>query len=443
MQVSVETTEGLGRRIRVQVPAERVDSEVQNRLRDLRGRVRLNGFRPGKVPLKVVQKRYGEQVRGEVLNEVVQSTYGEALEQEGLRPAASPEIEPVQIGAGQDLEYEATFEVLPGFEVAGFEGIAIERPAADITDADVDALIDRLRRQQASHAEVERPAAEGDRVTIDFHGTVDGEEFEGNSGEDVPVEIGSGQMPAEFEAELVGLGAGEHKQVEYTFPEQFPDSQIAGKTARFDVTAKHVEEAQLPEVDDEFAKSLGMENGLEELRERVRENLERERDQAVRARVKQQIMDGLLERNPIELPQVLIDREIEQLREQARQRMQQYGAEGEEPDLPASQFEDEARRRVALGLLVNEIVRANEIELDRSRLSQALQEEASKYGQPDQVIQAYLQNEQLMESLQVQVMEDQVVDWVAERAQVTDKPTSLDVLLGRASKDPSGESSGE
>lgn len=439
MQVSVETTEGLGRRIRVQVPSERVDSEVESRLKDLRGRVRMNGFRPGKVPLKVVQQRYGEQVRGEVLNEVVQSTYSEALEQEGLRPAAAPEIEPVQTDAGKDLEYQASFEVLPSVEIQGVEEIPVERPAADIGDADIDALIERLRHQQADYSEADRPAAEGDRVTIDFHGTVDGEAFEGNAGEDVPVQLGSGQMPSEFEAELVGVNAGDEMRIEYTFPEQFPDETIAGKTATFEVRVKTVEAPDLPEVDDEFAKALGMENGLEELRERVRENLERERDQAVRARVKEQVMDGLLERNPIDLPQALIDREIEQLREQTKQRMQQYGAEGEEPDLPASQFEDEARRRVALGLLVNEVVRANEIELDRSRLQQALQDIASSYGQPDQVIQAYMQNQQLMESLQVQVMEDQVVDWIAERAQITDKPMSLDVLLGRATDETAGE----
>ncbi len=440
MQVSVETTEGLGRRMKVQVPSERVDSEVDSRLRDLRGRVRLDGFRPGKVPMKVVQKRYGAQVRGEVLNEVVQSTYTEALDQEGLRPAGAPEIEPVQTEAGKDLEYQAEFEVLPGFEVKGIEEIAIERPAVDITDADVDSVLERLRKQQASYSTVERAAAEGDRVTIDFHGTVDGEEFEGNAGEDVPTEIGSGQMPAEFEQELVGVSAGDEKTIEYTFPERFPDAKVAGKAARFEVKVKQVEEPELPALDDEFAKGLGLENGLDELRERVSENLQRERDQAVRAQVKQQAMDGLLERNEIELPRVLIDREIDQLREQAKQRMQQYGAEGEEPDLPASQFEDEARRRVSLGLLVNEIVRANEIELDRERLQQQLQEIAMSYGQPEQVIQAYTQNQQLMENLQVQVMEEQVVDWLAERAQVTDKPMSLDTLMGRASDDEASAS---
>ncbi|WP_435100407.1 trigger factor [Arhodomonas sp. AD133] len=440
MQVSVETTEGLGRRMKVQVPSERVDSEVESRLRDLRGRVRLDGFRPGKVPLKVVQKRYGAQVRGEVLNEVVQSTYTEALDQEGLRPAGAPEIEPVQTEAGKDLEYQAEFEVLPGFEVEGIEEISIERPAVDITDADVDSVLERLRKQQASYSTVERAAAEGDRVTIDFHGTVDGEEFEGNAGEDVPTEIGSGQMPAEFEQELVGVSAGDEKTIEYTFPERFPDEKVAGKAARFEVKVKQVEEPELPALDDEFAKGLGLENGLDELRERVRENLQRERDQAVRAQVKQQTMDGLLERNEIELPRVLIDREIDQLREQAKQRMQQYGAEGEEPDLPASQFEDEARRRVTLGLLVNEIVRANEIELDRERLQQQLQEIAMSYGQPEQVIQAYTQNQQLMENLQVQVMEEQVVDWLAERAQVTDKSMSLDALMGRASDDEASAS---
>jgi len=434
MQVSVETTEGLKRRMKVQVPSERVEREVESRLRDLRGRVRLDGFRPGKVPLKVVQKRYGPQVRGEVLDEVVRSTYAEALEQESLRPAGAPQIEPLQTEAGQDLEYQAEFEVMPSIEVQGVEDIAIERPAVDTGDADIDRILERLRKQHAEFTEVERPAADGDRVTIDFEGTVDGEPFDGNQGEDVPVPLGEGQMPEAFEAELVGLAAGDEKTVAYTFPDAFPDEKIAGREAQFAVKVKKVEAAELPPADDAFAERLGIEGGLEQLRERIRESLERERDQAVRARVKNQVMEGLLERNPIDLPQSLVDSEIEQLREQTRERMRQAGQD-DDAELPAGRFEEEARRRVALGLLVNELVRANGIELDRGRVQEALQRVAAGYEQPEQIMQYYLQNQELMQSLQLQVMEDQVVDWVVERAQVTDKPMSLDALTGRGAEE--------
>jgi len=432
MQVSVETTQGLERKMKVQVPSDRVDQEVENRLRNLRGQVRLDGFRPGKVPMKVVQKRYGEQVRGEVLGEVVQSSYGEALEQEGLRPAGQPHIEPVETDAGKDLEYTATFEVLPPIEVQGVEEIALERPAVDITDADIDSVLERLRKQHATYSQVERAAAEDDQVTFDFHGRVDGEEFEGNAGEDVTTIIGSGQMPDEFESRLVGWKAGDEGRVEYTFPEQFPDEQIAGKVAVFDVTLKKVEEAELPALDDEFAKQLGIEDGVSALRDRVRQSLENERDQAVRARVKQEAMNGLLERNEVDLPKSLVDAEIDQLREQTKERMKQQGLDPDEGDLPAERFEEDARRRVSLGLLVNEIVRKEELELDQQRLQQKLVEIASGYEQPQQVIQYYQQNREMMQNLEIQVMEDQVVDWLVERAQITDKPMSFDELMGRA-----------
>lgn len=436
MQVSVETTEGLERRMTVQVPSARVDDEVEKRLRDLRGRVRLDGFRPGKVPMKVVQKRYGDQVRGEVLNEVVQQSYGEALEQEGLRPAGSPSIEPVSLDAGSDVEFRATFEVIPPVEVKGVEEIEISRPAVDVTEAEIDNVLERLRRQHAEYSEVERAAAEEDRVLFDFHGTVDGEEFDGNAGEEVPTVIGSGQMPREFEADLVGLSAGDEKRIEYTFPEPFPDTKVAGRTAVFEVKVRRVEEASLPSVDDEFAKTAGIEEGLEALRERIRESLERERDQAVRTRVKQQVMDQLYAHNEVDIPTVLLDGEIEQLRNQTRERMKQYGGD-EEPDLPADQFEADARRRVTLGLVVNEIVRANELKVDQQRVQQALQQIASGYDQPQQVIQYYLQNRELMQSLEVQVLEDQVAEFIAGKAKVTDQTMSFDELMGRAGAEAS------
>lgn len=439
MQVSVESGDGLERTLKVQVPAGQVDEKVDAKLREMRGQVRLQGFRPGKVPMKVVEKRYGPQVRSEVLDEVVRTTYAEALEQEDLRPAGTPDIQPLTVEPGQDLEYEARFEVVPEVEVTDVESIELERPAVDVEAADVDRILERLRHQHAEFSEVERPAAEGDRVTIDFDGKVDGEDFSGNAGEDVEVTLGEGQMPGPFEEGLTGMQAGEGKTIRYTFPEAFPDAAIAGREAVFSVTMKKVEAPELPEADEAFAETLGIEGGVEALRERIGESLERERDEAVRSRMKNQVMDALISRTEMTLPRTLIDREIEQVREQTLEQMRQAGAAGDDPDLPADRFEEEAQRRVKLGLLVNEIVRANGIEIEPERMQAALQRIAAGYEQPQQVMQHYLQNQEAMQSLQLQVMEDQVVDWVLERAQVTDKPMSLNALTSGVADDDSTE----
>lgn len=429
MQVSVETTEGLQRRMTVQVPSERIDKEVDQRLQSMAGRVRLDGFRPGKVPFRVVKQRFGESVRGEVLSEVLQQTYGEALNQEKLRPAGSPEIDTKQIDAGKDLEYVATFEVLPEFEVKGVEGVKVTKPAVEIKDSDVDEVLERLQKQRAEYEKVDRKAGDADRVVVDFVGKIDGEEFSGNKGEDVPVTIGSGQMPPEFEDGLKGVKAGEEKDLEYTFPENFPDKEVAEKTATFHVTVKEVQEAKLPPIDDEFAKLLGIDEGLDAVKTKIRENLERERDHAVRGKLKKQIMDALYEANQIDLPKVLIDGEISVLQNQMKEQMKQYGQEASDDLLPAAMFEDQARRRVTLGLVVNEIVRANEIKLDQDRLRAALENAAAGYERPQEVMQYYAQNRQLMEGLEISVIEDQVVDWVAERAKVTEESTDFQTLM--------------
>ncbi|MBA1148395.1 trigger factor [Ectothiorhodospiraceae bacterium WFHF3C12] len=430
MEVSVETTQGLERRMTVQVPAERVDNEVENRLQSMKGRVRMDGFRPGKVPLKVVRQRYGAQVRQEVLGEVIQATYSEALNEKDLRPAGQPSVEPTQMEPGQDLEYTATFEVMPEVAVKDLDKVSIKRPDVEVSDDDVEEVLQRLQKQHAEYKAVKRKARKEDRVTIDFHGQVDGEDFEGNTGEDVPVTLGSGGMPEEFEKSLEGIKAGEETTIEYTFPEQFPDEKIAGKTASFQVTAKAVEGPDLPELDDGFAEQLGFKDeGIDGLRQKIRENLERERDQAVRQNVKQQAMDGLLEHNDVEIPQSLLDGEIDHLRNQAKERMRQYGAGDAEPDLPASAFEDEARRRVKLGLLVNEVIRANEIQVDEDRLRETLEGIASGYERPQEVIQYYTQNRQLMEGLEISVLEEQVAEHIAQQAKVEDAKMSLDELM--------------
>ncbi len=431
MQVSVETTEGLGRRMKVQVPAERVENEVDRRLRDLCGRVKMDGFRPGKVPMKVVRKQYGAQVRSEVLSEVVQQTYSEALEQESLRPAGNPHIEPKRTEAGESLEYEATFDILPEIEVAGIDQIRVERPQVEITDADLDNVLERLRKQHAEYDEVDRPAQEEDRVVVDFHGTIDGEDFPGNSAEDAPLVIGAGQLPEAFEEGLKGARAGEERTVEHTFPGELAEPSLAGKSATFQVTVKRVEEPRLPELDDAFAARLGMEEGgVEALRDAVRGNLERERDQAVRQRLKRQVLEQLADLNELELPSSLIDGEIQALRQQSG------GGQGELPESERSAYEEQARRRVKLGLLVNELVRSQGIQLDRERMMRQIQEMAANSGQdPSQALQQIAQNREMMQSVEASVIEEQVVDWLLEQVQTEDKPLSFDELMNPEDED--------
>ncbi len=431
MQVTVETAEGLERKIKVQVPAERVDNEVQKRLKDMAGRVRLDGFRPGKVPMKVVQQRFGGQVRQEVLNEVLQQSYGEALQQEELRPAGAPNLNLTQGMTGGDLEFEASFEIMPEFEVADVTAIAVERPTAEVTDEDIDKVLEDLRKQRATYNEADKAAEDGDQVVIDFRGTVDGEEFEGNQGEDTPVTIGQGQMPPEFEDGLKGMRAGESKNIEYTFPESFPTESIAGKTAVFETSVKSVNEPEYPALDDALAEAVGIqEGGLEELRNLIRQNLEREVERAQKAKLKEQVTEALAKANEIELPKALVDGEIEALQQQMKQRMQQQmGEPAEGMDLPAELFEDQARRRVTLGLVMNKLIADNGIQVDQDRVRSQLQEMAAGHHNPQELIQQYAQSREMMQSLEVNVLEDQVIDWVVEQAQVTDKPTDLETLL--------------
>ncbi len=431
MQVSVQTTEGLERRMTVQVPAEQVDQEVENRLRDLCRNVRMDGFRPGKVPFKVVQKRYGAQVRQEVINEVLQKTYGEALAQESLNPAGNPAVDIKQGLESGDLEYEAVFEVMPEFEVQGVQGMQLERPVAEVTDADVDKVLTDLQKQQAKYNQVEREAQEGDRVIVDFTGKIDGEDFPGNEGEDQPVTLGANAMPPEFEEALVGLKAGDTKDIEYTFADDFPTESIRGKTAIFHTTVKAVEEAELPALDDDLAASVGVaEGGLEELKNLIRKNLSAEAERASKAGLKQQVTDKLAASNSeITIPKALVDGEIATLQQQMQQRIQQQTGQQEAMDLPGELFEEQARRRVLLGLVMNKLISENEITVDRERVQQQLQELAASYPNPQEVIQYYSQNPQMMQSLEINVLEDQLIDWAVEQAQVEDKPTDLDSLL--------------
>lgn len=427
MQVSVEATGNLDRKMTVQVPSERVDTEVDNRLKNLAKRVRLDGFRPGKVPLKVVRQRYGAGVYQEVLSEVLQESYREAVQQEGLEPAGSPSIEPKSVETGQPIEFEASFQVFPQIELASLEGVEIERPVAEIGDEDIDRVIDSLREQNKEWQAVERPAASGDRITLDFLGKLDGEAFEGGQAEDFQVEIGSGRLLAEFENQLEGVTTGEEKTIEVTFPDDYPAEVLKGKTATFDITVKAVEEARLPAVDPAFAKKFGIEDGsVEKLREDVRSNMERELNQALKSKIKQQVMDALVERHQFDLPDALVKSEINRLREDAEKRF--GGAEQTQP-LPDSLFEEEARRRVRLGLVLRHLIDARGFEVERERVEQELDNMAATYEDPEEVKQYYRTQPQAMQNLESIVLEDQVVDWVVEQGKVTDKPTTFQDVM--------------
>ncbi len=435
MQVSVEATNGLERRITVQVPAERIEKEVENRLKSLTRTARVSGFRPGKVPLKVVEQRYGAQVRQEVLGEVIHSSFYEAVAQEKLRPAGGPKIETGSAEPGQGLEYSATFEVYPEVQLAGFEGVKVERPVAEVAEEDVDRVISTLQKQRVAWKSVDRPAQAEDRLVMDFEGTVDGAPFPGNTGKQVPVVLGSGQFVKGFEDQLIGVKAGEQRTLEVQFPEDYPAKEVAGRLVRFQVNVISVSEPQLPAVDEAFARIFGVKDGsVEGLRKEVRQNMQRELDQTIRNKVKQQAMDALLEKNKVDLPHALVEQEIDQLMAQTREQIDPSRKQA--LSLPRSMFEEQARRRVALGLIIGEVVKANEIKLDSERVRSMVQSIASTYENPEEVVNWYYANRKMLAGVEALVLEEQVVDQILQQVEVVDAPTTFDALMnpGKSAK---------
>jgi trigger factor len=424
MQVSVENGEGLTRRMTVGLPSDRFEAEVEKRLRDIARTVRLPGFRPGKVPVKVLRQRFGGKVQQEVFGDLVQSSFSEAVAQASLRPAGAPHIE-AEIDSGEKrYGYTAVFEVLPIIEIAPIGDKTVKRPAAEVTDADLDDMIERLRTQRKTWRDVERPAQEGDRVTLSFTGTRDGEPFEGGSAENVDLELGSGRMIPGFETGLIGAVAGEERRLELAFPEEYHAEHLKGRPVVFEVRVAKVKEPVLPEVDADFARAFGIEDGdVERLRQDVRRNMERELRQRISDRIKNQVMDLLLQANPIDLPEILVKEEIKVLKEQMRQNMG-----GARMELPDSLFEESARRRVALGLIIAEVVKANEIRIDPARVRAAVEELASTYEDPQEVIDYYMSSGAHRKSVESLALEDQVVDWVMGQVSVEDESTSFKQL---------------
>ncbi|WP_025733923.1 trigger factor [Carnimonas nigrificans] len=439
MQVSVETTSTIGRRLTIQVPAAQVDQAADAQLKKFQGR-RMNGFRPGKVPAKVLHSRFGAEARNEAVSEIIRENYVKALSEESLNPAGFPEIEPTVNEPGKDLEFVASIEVYPQIELKGIEGTSIERPKASITDADVDEMIESLRKQAADWSTAERAAAEGDQVKIDFEGFLGDEPFEGGKAEGHELVLGSNSFIPGFEDQLVGASAGDEPTIKVTFPEDYQAEHLAGQEATFKTRVHEVKEQALPEIDAEFTKRFGVESGdLAEFKAEVRKNMERELDTAVENSVKQQVIEALKSANPIEVPKSLIQQEIDALKRQAAQ---QFGL-GEDFDvsqLPNELFEEQGKSRVQVGLLLAEVVSANSLEASDEELRGFGEKIAQQYQQPEQVVEQYLNNEQMKNQLKSAVLENKAVEKLAESANVSDKEMSYQDALAAAQANPAAES---
>lgn len=428
MQVSLSATGGLERRMEVAVPASEVTAEIEQRLKQLSRTARLKGFRPGKAPLPVIRKQFGDQVREEVVSDLVRSSFAKALTEQKLQPAAGPRIEPLAMPPENDLKYAAVFEVLPEIKVKSPYDVAIERPGADITEQDVDSMLDSMRRQRPVFTAVERGAVETDRVTLDFDGRIDGQPFEGGEGRDMQLLVGSGQALPELDAGVRGMKAGERKSLTVAFPATHPNKSLAGKTAEMDINVKRIEEQTLPPVDEEFVRSYGVEDGtLESLRAEVRKSMERELAGVIRNRLRGQVLDALYRDNEIEVPRALVDEQVQQLQMDMGRRM---GARDVSQLPPREQFLDQGRRRAALGLLLSQIVQNEGLKVDRERVRDRLSDLITTYPNPEEARRAYLQNPDAMKQIESAVLEDQVIDWALERARITDKPMSFKELTG-------------
>ncbi|RMV67325.1 trigger factor [Pseudomonas coronafaciens] len=424
MQVSVENTSALERRMTIGVPAERIETEVNKRLQQTARKAKIPGFRPGKVPMSVIRQRYEDGARQEALGDLIQATFYEAVVEQKLNPAGAPAVEPKSFEKGKDLEYVATFEVFPEFTVAGFDTIAVERLSADVADSDLDNMLEVLRKQNVRFEVTDRAAQNEDQLNIDFVGKVNGEVFAGGSATATQLVLGSGRMIPGFEDGLVGAKAGEERVLNVTFPEDYQNLELAGKAAEFTVTVNTVSEPKLPELNEEFFKQFGIkETGIDGFRTEVRKNMERELRQAIKSKVKNQVMDGLLAANPIEVPKSLLENEVNRLRVQA---VQQFGGNIKPDQLPAELFEEQAKRRVELGLIVAEVVKQFDLKPDDARVREMIQEMASAYQEPEQVVAWYYKNEQQMNEVRSVVLEEQVVDTVLQKASVTDKSVSYE-----------------
>lgn len=429
MQVTVESAEGLTRKLKVILPPEKVQAEIDKRLKSVAENIRLDGFRPGKVPMRVVRQRFGKEIRQEAWGELVQSTFFDAASQHQLTPAGEPSIELKEGVDDGEIGYVATFEVIPTLELDGLDELKVKRPVAEVSHEDVDKMLENLRKQRTVWTEVDRPAQDGDTVHIDFVGKLGGEPFEGGSSENAPLVLGSGSMIDGFEAGLLGASAGEERELELTFPEDYRAEKLKGQTATFEVKVRTVSAPELPEIDEEFAKLYGVEDGsVDTLRSEIAGNMRRELKQKVRGLTKDRALNALLAKHPIDVPAAMVGQEAERLRKQTEAEMAQ-GGQSFGGQLPASAFEPQAKRRVQLGLMISEIVQKNEITLDRDRVNAVIDEFAESYENPEEIVNYYRNDRQQMEGVENMVLEDQVVDWLMAQGTVEDQVMNFDEAM--------------
>ncbi|MCE3000849.1 MAG: trigger factor [Betaproteobacteria bacterium] len=435
MQANLETLGSLQRKLNVVVPMAEIDSEVENRLKRLSRTVKLAGFRPGKVPFKVVAQQFGPQVRQEVLGDTLQKSFGDAVNQQNLRVAGYPKFDAAPPGEGAaEFSYSATFEVYPEVVVGDVAKAVVKRAKLEVSEADVDKTLEIMRKQRVSYEAVDRAAGEGDRVTMDYVGTIDGVEFAGGKAQDQSIVLGEGRFLPEFEKALPGLRAGDSKSFELKFPDDYAGKEVAGKTAVFAVTVKAVAAAKLPEIDAEFAKSLGVADGdIAKMRAEVRGNLEREVAARTKARTKERVMDALMEVTQIEVPKALVEMEIERLQQMARQDLAARGIPvGDNVPLPAEMFEKNAQRRVTLGLILGEVVRGQNLAAKPEQVKVAVEEQAQSYERPEEVVKWFYSSPERLREIEGMVLEENVVAWVLGKARVEDDSLLFDELMGNA-----------
>lgn len=427
MSISIETLEGLQRRVTITVPADKIEAAYKEQLKGYAKNARVDGFRKGKVPHSIIEQRFGLAARQDVLSDEMQRAFFEGVMAEKIALAGRPTFTPNNYQPGQDFSFSATFEVFPEVELKGLENIEVEKPVVEITEADLDKMVDVLRKQQATWAESQEAAKAEDRVVIDFVGSVDGEEFEGGKATDFALAMGQGRMIPGFEEGIVGHKAGEQFDIDVTFPVDYHSENLKGKAAKFAITLKKVENIVLPELTEEFVKKFGNAKSVEDLRAEIKKNMQRELKNAVTARVKNQVINGLIAQNDIEVPAAAIAEEVDVLRQQAVQR---FGGKPEmAAQLPAELFEADAKRRVQVGLLLSNVISQNELKVDEARVEAMIADIASAYEQPAEVVEYYAKNRQLTENIRNVVLEEQAVDAVLAKAKVTDKALSFDELM--------------
>lgn len=430
MQVSVENVSGLERRVKIAVPADQVEQAVNKKINQAARTIKMDGFRVGKVPLNVIKKRYGASIRAEALDDIIRDAYVSAIQQSELKVAGFPNIEPISFAEGKDVEFAAVVEVYPEVTLADFAALEVQRPTSEVTDADVDTMIANLRRQRAKWEESSEAAVDQDRLTIDFEGSVNGEVFEGGTAQDFAIVLGSKRMIPGFEEQLVGSTAGEEKVITVTFPADYQAENLAGKEAQFKINVKKVVKPTLPELDATFLEAFGVKDGnVEQFRADVRKNMERELRNGIRAKVKASVFDALVKANNIDLPKALVTEEIARQRQQAIQQFGGKNAQIKPEMLPDELFKEQSQRSVALGLLISEIIRANEVVVDAERVRALVDEVAQSYEQPEEVVKWYYSSKEQMAQVQSAVLEDQVVDLVLAKAQITDTALGYEELL--------------